>query len=61
MKKSKERQFPNPEGKINVLKRYLHVLALMQHIPENGETWNAGKLAELLSIYLIIFIFVNSL
>lgn len=50
MKKSGERQFPNPEGKINVLKRYLHVLALMQHIPDNGETWNAGKLADLLSM-----------
>ncbi len=50
MKNSDERQFPNPEGKINVLKRYLHILALLQHIPENGETWNAGKLAELLSI-----------
>jgi hypothetical protein len=50
MKQSRERQFPNPEGKINVLKRYLHVLALMQHIPENEETWNAGRLAELLSM-----------
>lgn len=44
-----ERPFPNPEGKINVLKRYLHILALLQYIPENNETWNAGSLADLLS------------
>jgi len=42
--------FPNPDGKINVLKRYLHILALLQYIPENEiETWNANKLANLLS------------
>ncbi len=44
-----ENKFPNPEGKINVLKRYLHILALLQYIPENNETWNAGSLADLLS------------
>jgi hypothetical protein len=44
-----ERPFPNPEGKINVLRRYLHILALLQYIPENNETWNAGSLADLLS------------
>ena len=43
--------FPNLDGKINVLKRYLHILALLQYIPhhENPELWNAGKLADLLS------------
>ncbi len=42
--------FPNPEGKINVLKRYLHILALLQYTPANEtETWNANKLANLLS------------
>lgn len=44
--------FPNPEGKINVLKRYLHVLALLQYIPEGekAETWNARSLAYLLEL-----------
>lgn len=43
--------FPNPERKINVLKRYLHILALLQFTPEgkDAELWNANKLAELLS------------
>jgi predicted DNA-binding transcriptional regulator YafY len=46
-----EKPFPNPEGKINVLKRYLHILALLQYTPEdnNAESWNAGKLANLIS------------
>jgi len=42
--------FPNPEGKINVLKRYLHVLALLQHIPSNNEKWNAKKLADIIQL-----------
>jgi len=43
--------FPNFEGKISVLRRYLHILALLQYIPhhKNAEMWNAGKLADLLS------------
>lgn len=43
--------FPNPAGQINVLKRYLHILALLQFTPEGkeSETWNATKLADLLS------------
>jgi len=47
-----DRPFPNPEGKIKVLKRYLHVLALLQYIPEgaNPETWNAQSLADIISI-----------
>jgi hypothetical protein len=44
-----EKPFFNPEGKINVLKRYLHILALTQYIPDNNETWNAGTLANILS------------
>jgi len=45
-----QKPFPNPEGKINVLKRYLHILALLQYTPDNNaESWNAGKLADLIS------------
>jgi hypothetical protein len=43
------RPFPNPEGKLNVLKRYLHILALLQYSPEGEEAWNANRLADLLS------------
>lgn len=44
--------FPNPEGKLNVIKRYLHILALLQYIPDgdNPETWNARSLADILSL-----------
>jgi len=42
--------FPNPEGKINVLKRFLHILALLQHIPANDEKWNARSLAEIIQL-----------
>lgn len=51
MAKPEKIQFPNPEGKINVLKRYLHILALLQYTPgdKKTETWNANKLADLLS------------
>lgn len=47
-----DKPFPNPEGKINVLKRYLHILALLQYIPEGGrrETWNARTLADIISL-----------
>jgi len=47
-----DKPFPNPEGKINVLKRYLHILALLQYIPEGEkpETWNARSLADILSL-----------
>ena len=47
-----DRPFPNPDGKINVLKRYLHILALLQYIPdgEKPETWNARSLADILSL-----------
>lgn len=39
------------EGKINVLKRYLHILALVQYNPENefAESFQSTKLAELIS------------
>lgn len=47
-----DKPFPNPEGKINVLKRYLHILALLQYIPdgEKRETWNARTLADIISL-----------
>ena len=46
------RQFPNPEGRINVLKRYLHILALLQYIPEGEkpERWNARTLADIIAL-----------
>jgi len=52
MNELENRPFPNPEGKINVLKRYLHILALLQYIPEGEkpETWNARTLADILSL-----------
>ncbi|GEM_PF-351284 len=50
MARKKEHNFPNPEGKINVLKRYLHILALLQSPPGSKETWNATSLARLLSL-----------
>mgnify|MGYP001184830052 FL=1 len=51
MNEIENKPFPNPEGKMNVLKRYLHILALLQYIPDGDkpETWNAQKLADLLS------------
>ena len=49
MNEHDEKPFPNPEGKLNVLKRYLHILALLQYSPRSEETWNAKKLADLLS------------
>ncbi|MCX8125354.1 MAG: WYL domain-containing protein [Spirochaetes bacterium] len=50
MGKNKNYNFPNPEGKIGVLKRYLHILALLQSPAASNETWNAVKLARLLSL-----------
>lgn len=52
MNELENKPFPNPEGKINVLKRYLHILALLQYIPEGEkpETWNARSLADILSL-----------
>ena len=43
-------QFPNHEGKIDALKRCLHILSLTQHIPANNETWNSASLSSLLSL-----------
>ncbi len=40
--------FPKPVTQLNVLKRYLHVLALLQK-NDGEECWNAGNLAVLLS------------
>ncbi len=39
--------FPSPETQLNILKRYLHVLALLQN---GDETWNASNLAGILSL-----------
>ncbi|MGB4268057.1 MAG: WYL domain-containing protein [Spirochaetota bacterium] len=50
MAHKKDHNFPNPEGKISVLKRYLHILALLQSPPGTNETWNAASLARLLSL-----------
>lgn len=44
------KMFPNPDGKISALKHYLHILALVQYVPDNEETWNAESLARLLSM-----------
>jgi hypothetical protein len=40
---------PNPETQINVAKRYLHVLALLQNNKDPFD-WNASSLADLLSL-----------
>jgi len=40
--------FPNPRTELGVIKRYLHVLALLQNSNDN-RTWNAKTLADLLS------------
>lgn len=42
-------EFPKPETQINVLKRYLHVLALLEN-EHDPEKWNASSLADLLSL-----------
>lgn len=47
---------PDPKTQINVLKRYLHVIALLQYTPEPGdktkktEKWNAQKMADLMAL-----------
>jgi len=47
---------PDPKTQINVLKRYLHVIALLQYIPDadstsgKPENWNAAKLADLMAL-----------
>jgi hypothetical protein len=40
---------PNPETRLGVIKRCLHVLALLQN-PADPVDWNAGNLADLLSM-----------
>ncbi len=42
-------RIPDPATKIGVLRRYLHVLALLQNY-QDREEWNATNLAELLNI-----------
>lgn len=41
-------QFPTPETQLNILRRYLHVLALVQSNKDPNQ-WNSVKLADLLS------------
>ncbi len=40
--------FPKPETQLNVLRRYLHIIALLQN-RNDPENWNASTLAELIS------------
>ncbi len=43
-----DKEFPKPETQLNVLRRYLHVLSLLQN-KDDKPPWNASKLADLLS------------
>jgi len=45
----KDAPIPNPETRLGVIKRCLHVLALLQN-PSDTVQWNAGNLADLLSM-----------
>ncbi len=42
-------EFPRPETQLNVLRRYLHVIALLQN-NKDPEDWNGSSLANLLSL-----------
>jgi len=42
-----DRQIPYPETRLNVIKRFLHVLALLQN---DEEQWNATSLADILTL-----------
>lgn len=41
-------RFPKPETQLNVLRRYLHIIALLQN-KDDTENWNATTLADLIS------------
>ena len=41
-------RFPKPETQLNVLRRYLHIIALLQN-KDDTENWNASTLADLIS------------
>ena len=41
------KEFPRPDNQLKVLKRYLHVLALIQNDKDPTE-WNADKIATML-------------
>lgn len=43
-----DKEFPKPETQLNVLRRYLHVLSLLQN-KDDKTLWNASTLADLLS------------
>ncbi len=42
--------FEKTKTQINVLRRHLHIISLLQHTPENSETWNASSLANLMNL-----------
>ena len=42
-------KIPNPETRLNIVRRYMHVLALLQNTDYTVQ-WNAGKLADFLSM-----------
>ncbi len=42
-------KIPNPETRLNIVRRYMHVLALLQNTDDTVQ-WNAGKLADFLSM-----------
>lgn len=42
-------KIPNPETRLSIIRRYMHVLALLQK-PDDNNQWNAGTLADLLSM-----------
>lgn len=42
--------FEKTKAQINVLRRHLHIISLLQHTPENNETWNASSLADLMNL-----------
>lgn len=42
-------QFPNPRTEYGVIKRYLHVLALLQN-SKDSQNWNGSTLADILSL-----------
>ena len=42
------KEFPKPDTQLNVLRRYLHVLALLQN-NKDPEDWNGSTLADIIS------------
>ncbi len=48
----KEDSFLTPQTQLNIIRRYLHILALLQHEPDEEcpDRWNCSSLADLLSM-----------